>query len=155
MTKRMRKPLSVEAKQKAARATARYRERHPERYKASRKRGRLRWNAYLRERRANPATWAKAAIAQIRHRAKSKGLACTITADDIQPPLVCPVLGIPLRFGGEIGNDSPSVDRFDNSEGYVRGNVYVISWRANNLKRDATIDELLRVVAYMRGECVL
>lgn len=64
------------------------------------------------------------------------------------------MLGIPLKFGDGIGDDSPTVDRFDNDRGYVPGNVFVISWRANNLKRNATIEELIRVVAYMRGECV-
>jgi len=154
MGKRVRKPLSAKGKSKAAQATARYRVKHPDRVTASKKRCYPTWLAYLRVRRANPDTWAKAAISQIRHRAKTKGLECTITAADISPPLICPVLGIKLRFGGRIGNDSPSVDRFENSSGYIPGNVRVISWRANNLKRDATIEELQSVIVYMRGECV-
>lgn len=36
--------------------------------------------------------------------------------------------------------------------GYVPGNVAVISWRANNLKRDASADELLRIAAWMKEE---
>lgn len=138
----------------AAQATARYRERHPGRVKASRQRSRIKDTARHRSYKANPATWAKASIHLIRHRARSRGIEFTITETHIQPPLVCPVLGIPLRFGGGVGNDSPSVDRFNNSRGYVPDNVRVISWRANNLKRDATIEELEKILAYMRGECV-
>lgn len=45
-------------------------------------------------------------------------------------------------------NNAPSIDRFDNNKGYEKGNVAVISWRANNLKRDATLDELQKVVKW-------
>lgn len=48
-------------------------------------------------------------------------------------------------------DDSPSIDRFDNALGYVKGNIRVISTRANLLKRDATVDEVRRLLAYMEG----
>lgn len=35
--------------------------------------------------------------------------------------------------------------------GYVKGNVRVISYRANALKRDASVQELEAVVLYMKG----
>ena len=34
--------------------------------------------------------------------------------------------------------------------GYVLGNVYVISWRANRLKSSATIDELEKIIGYIK-----
>lgn len=43
-----------------------------------------------------------------------------------------------------------SVDRIIPELGYVRGNVAIICWRCNNLKRDATADELQAVVNWMR-----
>lgn len=43
---------------------------------------------------------------------------------------------------------SPSLDRIDNRLGYVKGNVIVVSHRANAIKRDATLDELRRIVAF-------
>jgi hypothetical protein len=44
---------------------------------------------------------------------------------------------------------SASVDRFDNSKGYTRENVRVISNRANLLKKDADAGELRAVLTYM------
>lgn len=71
--------------------------------------------------------------------------------EDIVIPDVCPVLGIELRHNyGKNGptDHSPTVDRIDNSKGYVRGNVIVVSFRANRLKSDATSAELLRVANF-------
>ena len=59
---------------------------------------------------------------------------------DIAPEF-CPALGLRLEFGGEI-ESSPSIDRIDNSQGYVRGNIQVISQKANRIKSDATREEL-------------
>lgn len=88
-----------------------------------------------------------------RSRARRLGLPCTIAASDIDIPGTCPVLGISMRRnkGGVTRKDnSPSLDRIIPALGYVPGNVRVISWRANNLKRDATLEELELIVADMR-----
>lgn len=52
--------------------------------------------------------------------------------------------------GGRMGPrpDSPTLDRLDNTKGYVRGNVIVVSYRANRLKSDATIYELRRLAEF-------
>jgi hypothetical protein len=50
--------------------------------------------------------------------------------------------------GGKPSPNSPSLDRIDNSKGYIEGNVIVVSWRANNLKRDASIQELQKIVEF-------
>lgn len=47
-------------------------------------------------------------------------------------------------------NDSPSIDRMDISEGYTKENTALLCWRCNNLKRDATPDELEMVARWMR-----
>lgn len=69
--------------------------------------------------------------------------------EDISIPEFCPVLGLRLQHGsGKATDASPSLDRIDNTKGYVQGNVMVVSNRANLLKRDATPDELQRLAAF-------
>lgn len=64
----------------------------------------------------------------------------------------CPVFGSDLLWGNQESDQdvSPSLDRFDPSRGYVRGNVTWISNRANILKRDATVDEIGRLHTWMK-----
>lgn len=85
-------------------------------------------------------------------RAARNKLAFDIEVSDINVPPVCPVLGITLvPFGGKgMRDDCPSVDRIDNTKGYIKGNICVISWRANLLKRDASLEELEKITDYVR-----
>jgi hypothetical protein len=88
-----------------------------------------------------------------RQRAVKEGLPFDITEDDFELPDVCPVLGIPLEFAegkGHYTSNSPSLDKFDPSAGYVKGNVAVISMKANRMKNDATIEEVERLLHWMR-----
>jgi hypothetical protein len=86
-------------------------------------------------------------------RAKDKGLEFCIVPSDIVIPDTCPVLGIPLTqsVGGR-EDGSASLDRIKSEEGYVKGNIEVISWRANNLKSDATPTELRLLANYYEGK---
>lgn len=77
-----------------------------------------------------------------RERAISKYRAFDIDVEDVKIPDVCPVLGIPM--------DCASLDRIDSSKGYVKGNIQVVSCQANAVKGSATIEELEKVLAYMR-----
>ena len=77
--------------------------------------------------------WSRA-----KYRAKQKGMEFNITKEDIIIPDTCPLLGTPM--------ESPSLDRIDSSKGYIKGNVWVISNRANTLKNDATLQELKTLV---------
>lgn len=83
-----------------------------------------------------------------KNRAKTKGIEFTIEVSDVVVPNTCPVLGIEISIGGN-RNNSPSLDRIDNSKGYVKGNVCVISFRANALKSDGTLEELRAISRYM------
>ena len=95
----------------------------------------------------------KKILAAARNRAKIKNIDFNITLEDIIIPEFCPVLGIKLfRSKGRKTGNSPSLDRFDNSKGYIKGNVRVISERANHLKNDATISELEAIIKYMKNE---
>lgn len=89
-----------------------------------------------------------------RKRARLAGVPFDLVESDIEIPQCCPVLGIPLVVSsGRKGprDASPTIDRFVPSLGYVRGNVGVISWRANRLKSDGTTDELMRIVDFYRA----
>ena len=56
-------------------------------------------------------------------------------------------LGIDIDYEGERNaNNIPSLDRINSSKGYVKGNVRIISNRANHLKLDASSDELIKVI---------
>lgn len=93
--------------------------------------------------RANPIT---VLLKSARSRARSAGIAFTIDISDIQIPEYCPLLGITLvpRQGGYGPQDaSPSLDRKDNTLGYIRGNVWVVSWLANKMKATASRAQLL------------
>lgn len=90
-------------------------------------------------------------LGNAKQRAARAGVPCTITADDIVVPSHCPVLGIPLyrRLGRKGGCDnSPSLDRIYPEDGYVPGNVVVVSRRANRAKSDLTIEELTAVADF-------
>jgi hypothetical protein len=93
-------------------------------------------------------------LAAKRYQCRKAGLPFDLTPEDIVIPDVCPVLGIPIYRGPGRArgwgprDNSPSIDRFVASAGYVRGNVRVISYRANRLRCDATVEELEKVLAY-------
>lgn len=90
-------------------------------------------------------------IHNVRHRAKQKGIVFNLKAKDIVIPATCPILGFPIALNHPNIDMRPSLDRWDNSLGYVPGNVRVISYRANRIKNDATAAELYAVAAYAAG----
>ena len=83
-------------------------------------------------------------------RAKRFGLPFRITSKDVFIPLICPILGIVLQRGlGQQRDNSPSLDRIIPQRGYVRGNIQVISNRANSIKRNATSQEIRKVADWL------
>jgi hypothetical protein len=78
-------------------------------------------------------------------RARLYGCVFEIMPEDIIIPECCPVFGTPLRYKG--GMDAPSLDKIRPELGYVRGNIAVISKRANVLKGNCTSPEQIRKVA--------
>lgn len=82
-----------------------------------------------------------------KQRCKETGKEFSIVVSDITIPNICPILGIELNMNsGKSGayRNSPSLDRIDNSKGYTKENIQVISQLANAMKCHATKEELLR-----------
>lgn len=88
-----------------------------------------------------------------KYRAKQRGIPFNLTPDDIDIPKVCPILGVPFDLVSQ-GNGprefAPSIDRFIPRLGYTKGNIYVISHKANRMKGNATLKELEKLVRWMR-----
>lgn len=102
-----------------------------------------------RDKRYRTKNFKKQMFKRARQRAKENSLEFNITVDDIIVPEKCPILNILLSIGNKKREDnSPSIDRINNNKGYIRGNIIIVSWRANNLKSDASIDELEKL--YLR-----
>lgn len=81
-----------------------------------------------------------------KQRAKKKNLPFDIEVECIKIPKFCPVLNIELKLGLKgFCDNSPSIDRITPDLGYVKGNIIVVSYRANAIKRDATPDEIVLV----------
>jgi hypothetical protein len=81
-------------------------------------------------------------------RANKDGLPFSLNFEDIVVPAVCPILGIPLFQNLDTGKhgpspNSPSLDKIRPELGYVAGNVQVISNRANTMKQDASLEEIV------------
>ena len=79
----------------------------------------------------------------VKQRAGRYGLPFDLELADIVIPDKCPVLGIPLVADYTKRTDgTPSVDKIIPELGYVKGNIVIVSWRANRLKNDASLSEL-------------
>ena len=91
-----------------------------------------------RQHRYNLFRWA-------RYRASKSGVEFTITEDDINIPMYCPILDIKLSQGDKVAAlNSATLDRIDNTKGYTPNNVWVISNMANMMKSNATNSDLLK-----------
>jgi len=96
---------------------------------------------------------SKRLIQNARNRAERDGIEFALVVEDIVVPATCPVLGITIEVGDNGWHaGSPTIDRWDNNKGYTAENCRVISWRANSLKHDATVEELEKVLEYMRAK---
>lgn len=81
-------------------------------------------------------------------RANKKGIPFDLELSDIIFPETCPALG--FRFG-DTKELRPSLDRIIPELGYVKGNVVVVSMRANRIKSDATANELEMIASFYKN----
>lgn len=92
-------------------------------------------------------------LTRIKSRAKVNSIPFNLELEDIIIPEICPVLNIKIQSVAGAGTNqygSPSVDRIDSALGYTKGNIRVISQRANLLKSNATVEELQKVLDDLR-----
>ena len=84
--------------------------------------------------------------AQTKRRAKREGIYWDLKQEDIVIPLICPFLKCPLTRtqGKGLVWSNASVDRIDNSKGYTKDNIMIISRMANSMKQHATQEQLLQ-----------
>jgi hypothetical protein len=88
-----------------------------------------------------------------RKRARALGVGYDIDAKYVESicPADCPVFFEPLKYGGGPKSKwSASLDRIMPEEGYVHGNVQVISLLANTMKNEATYSELCKFARWVR-----
>lgn len=90
---------------------------------------------------------------RMRTRYKDRGYEFSIKPSDISIPEECPILSVPFvpaDLGGNFNPLCPSLDRIDNSRGYVPGNIAVISREANAAKSNYTPEQVAAMIE--RGE---
>lgn len=89
-------------------------------------------------------------LKRARKHAKDIGVEYNISKEDIIIPTVCPILDIPLYICDKVSDNSPSLDRIDNTKGYVKGNVVVVSNRVNRIKGDSSLEKFILMTEQYR-----
>jgi len=84
-------------------------------------------------------------------RARIKNIEFTITIKDIENIMpfnnICIMLNIQMQYNdNKVAYNSFTLDRIDNTKGYIRGNINVICHRANVSKNDTTLFEYSEIV---------
>ena len=118
---------------------------HPERFRRYR----------LKQRLNNPIGLL---LRGARRRAKQYGLPFALSQSDIMIPPNCPCCGQVIAVNNSFDrarSESPSLDRIEPRLGYIPSNVAVICWRCNNLKSNATAQELRIIADWIDREVIL
>lgn len=79
----------------------------------------------------------------------NKGMNFNIGPEDIILNDCCPFFKTKINYNSSKGMGNKlsdptlySIDRIDNSKGYVKGNVWIVSRLANQMKNNSTVEEL-------------
>jgi hypothetical protein len=94
-------------------------------------------------------------LALAKLRAKKKGLPFNLSLEYIvsiwPKDNNCPVFNTPFQIDSKGSRSmNATLDRIIPSEGYIKGNVVVISFKANRIKNDATTEELYKVADFFK-----
>jgi hypothetical protein len=124
------------------------------------------WNASAKGKNAkqrwaekNPKRyWAVSVCGGAKERAKKLGVPFNLNKDYVYAltPDVCPVFGTPFVFRGSgvggMSMSSATLDRLAPAKGYVRGNVAVVSMKANAIKSNASAEEIRKVADWLEAQ---
>jgi len=92
--------------------------------------------------------WAYDVFYNAKARAKKNGLQFNLTIEQLVEMAVdvCPLLEIDLTYSDQKSKDSSaSIDRIDSSLGYTKDNCMIISFKANRIKNNANLAEILTI----------
>jgi DNA-directed RNA polymerase subunit RPC12/RpoP len=93
--------------------------------------------------------WAKTVMGNARQRAKVLGVEFSLTQEWLVANAVdiCPLLNVKLVYGADKSEaNCASIDRMNSALGYTPANCKVISFKANRIKTNATVEELMLLV---------
>lgn len=76
----------------------------------------------------------------------SKNIPFDLTPEDIEITDVCPIFNVSFE---EKGPNSPTIDKIIPEKGYVKGNICMISNRANRIKDNGTAEEHRLIAKYI------
>ncbi len=96
-------------------------------------------------------------LIQAKRRAKIKNLDFNLDINDVIVPYYCPLLKIKINMSATVKDlTGPSLDRIIPKLGYIKGNVRVISKKANMMKLNCSLEELEtfaeNIIKYIKNE---
>lgn len=101
-------------------------------------------NKYWRD-----SDYSNSLVAKIKAKSNHKGLDFNLDKLDLEVPTHCEVYGIPLARFGPLSH-TPQLDRVIPELGYTKGNVRIISGLANRRKQDSHIEDLEKIIGYIK-----
>ena len=133
-------PLERQRQQRRE-AVARHKAKNPEKVKAQQTKWLASNPTYYKDR--LDQTWASRLLSRCKGSAKARGQECSLTMAevlDLFKEMRCSVTGVELRLKWEGASRynpwAPSLDRIDQSQGYVLGNVRPVCWAFNCARQD-------------------
>ena len=104
------------------------------------------WHAKIKN---DPVRRKEQIVQRIKQRAIRDGIDFDIEVADVEWVSHCPVFGYELSYHEPDKDRSVSIDKIDPNKGYVKGNVQVMSLRANRAKWNLTKDEVRKLYEYL------
>lgn len=99
----------------------------------------------------NSVTLESRILDRAKSRATRKGLDFNLELSDIVVPDVCPVFGTAFSVGNN--DTAASIDRIDCSKGYIKGNIQIISNKANRMKSNGSLEDIEKLLKFLKGSC--